>query len=77
MLTTGHGGRSGRSLTTANSPGGVARHFRIQVFDDQQQTWKMYGSYLQRQQAEQRTQLLLQNGVPARLVEYTRCPTAA
>ncbi|MCA9209235.1 MAG: hypothetical protein KDA55_12800 [Planctomycetales bacterium] len=51
-----------------STPGGMARHFRIQYHPLDTEPWLHFASYKDRQQAELCLRRLRQRGIPARLV---------
>lgn len=61
---------------TAAGPGGLPRHFRVQVFDSRHLTWKLHGVYTNRRAAEQTIQVLEGAKTPCRLVECRHCAMA-
>ncbi len=68
--------RNTRGLRNASSPGGITKHFRIQVHDAEAESWRMYASFRFLGEAEACLDSLQQRGIEARLVSTDLCPTA-
>jgi len=64
-----------KRVSATNSPGGIARHIRVQVKDGSQQ-WRLYASFANATQARLCAEQLDQRGIPTRMVESRCCPTA-
>ena len=62
-------------VASVSNPG-VVRNFRVQVRDSGSSEWHMYSTFRRRAQAESCIAALHNGGVPARLVDCDRCPTA-
>jgi len=55
---------------------GVVRNFRVQVREGGSSDWHMYSTFPRRSEAESCIAALEVGGIPARLVDCDRCPTA-
>ena len=62
-------------VMATNSPGGVARHVRVQV-QDSRHDWHLHASFSTAAQARVCAEQLDRNGVQTRVVECRSCPTA-
>lgn len=67
----------GEHLIAASSPGGMARHYRLQVFDAANDSWRREGSFRIAADAEAEADSLRSRGLHARIVSYRICPVAA
>jgi len=65
-----------RTEVTSVSNPGVVRNFRVQVREGGLSDWHMYSTFRRRSEAESCIAALQIGGVPARLVDCDRCPTA-
>ncbi len=65
------------NLLAASSPGGMARHFRVQLFDPTTQTWRMHSAFRFVDQATRCADELRSRGADVRVVQYRLCATAA
>lgn len=63
-------------ITTATFPGGFARQFRVQCLDPRVEDWQIHATFTSRDAAQACLTRLLQDGCRARLVDFSRCPTA-
>ena len=63
-------------LTTATCPGGIARQYRVQFHDSRAESWQVHATFTSREAAQACLARLLAGGCRARLVDYSRCPTA-
>ena len=61
----------------ASSPGGMARHYRLQVFDTANDSWRREGTFRFAEEAEAEAHSLRSRGLHARIVSYRMCPVAA
>ena len=62
-------------VATVSNPG-VVRNFRVQVRKGGSGDWQMHSTFRRRSEAESCVAALQVGGVPARLVDCDRCPTA-
>jgi hypothetical protein len=60
-----------------SAPGGPARHFRVQVWEQGQNLWRMSGMFGDARAADACLRSLQQQGCIARLVRFGCLPTAA
>jgi hypothetical protein len=60
-----------------SSPGGPARHYRVQYQRPGSPTWHVEGCYRRREDAERGLEALRHQGLAVRLVEYRFCAAAA
>ncbi len=67
----------GDHLIAASSPGGAARHYRLQVFDQANDSWRREGTFRIAEEAEAEADSLRSRGLHARVVSYRMCPVAA
>jgi hypothetical protein len=67
---------STRPLRCVNSPGGISKHYRVQVHDPETNSWRMYASFRFVGEAEACLDALAHRGIEARLIAANLCPTA-
>ena len=68
--------KAGRRIRAAACAGGMARHYRVQLFNLRDHRWQMYGTYRRRDLAEKSLARLAQAGHRVRLVDFAICPPA-
>jgi hypothetical protein len=68
----------GTVMVAASCPGGMARHFRVQVASTQTPSqWQLAASYRCGRAAAEAARQLASAGAAARVVAYSALPTAA
>ena len=74
---TEYDGTSG-AVISANCPGGMARQFRVQVWNGETPShWKLVGSFHELSQASACAELMMLAGEQTRVVACRTLPTAA
>lgn len=58
-------------------PGGLARHWRVQIQPDGQAEWRMFAAFCRPELADACLDDLQTRGIPARVVAVRNMPTAA
>ncbi len=64
------------SSVAVSTPGGMARHFRVQYQTESDGVWHMHATYRNRTVAEASVDDLIRRGLRARLVAYDICASA-
>lgn len=64
-------------VVAVSNPGGMARHFRVQVQSHPGEKWEKFATFGHKDSAQTCLAELLDRGVAARLVEFRITPTAA
>lgn len=59
-----------------SSPGGLARQFRVQLYQPDESSWRLYGIFRRRDEAQSSLENMRKRGYRARLIESDFCPTA-
>lgn len=73
MITSAHS-LPIRRCVAVSTPGGTARHYRLQYRQAGEPEWRLYGSFQREQEAQSTLDRLAQDGYQARLVRYNICP---
>jgi hypothetical protein len=61
-------------FVAVSSPGGSARHFRVQFRDTRTSVWRLAGSFQQPRDAQASLAQLQQDGYEARVIAFNICP---
>lgn len=69
-----HFSSEGSLVTTGNA--GMARQIRVQYRLAEQETWLLHATFANRDAAEACCQELSEDGMNARLIDYSICPVA-
>jgi hypothetical protein len=70
--------RSGGTVISASCPGGMARQFRVQVWNGETPShWKLVGAFHELGQASECAERFIQAGEQTRVVACRTLPTAA
>ena len=75
MITSAHS-MLGRRWVAVSSPGGSARHFRVQYRVPGESGWRLCGSFQCEDEAHDKLEKLERDGLQTRLVRFGICPAA-
>ena len=73
MISTAHSSDHVR-FVAVSSPGGSARHFRVQFRDVGDTDWRLAGSFRHPPEAQQSLDRLQHEGYEARVIAFNICP---
>jgi hypothetical protein len=73
MITSAHS-LPGRRYVAVSTPGGTARHYRLQFRQAGDLQWRLYGSFQREDEAHRNLDRLAQDGYQTRLVRFNICP---
>lgn len=65
-----------RVVRSTSSAGGLSKHFRIQFFDVELGTWRMYASFRFLGEAEACVEALAVRGIEVRLIKSECCASS-